>query len=40
LLAAIEDGQARPATFDDLYPAEIRERVLAAEPRPAVDAAR
>jgi 4-hydroxy-3-polyprenylbenzoate decarboxylase len=31
LLASIEDGQARPATFDSLYPAEIRERVLAAE---------
>src|SRR6476646_1494523 len=30
-------GQARVATFDDLYPAEIRERVIAAEsnsPRP------
>ena len=31
LLAALEDGEARPATFDSLYPAEIRERVLAAE---------
>jgi 4-hydroxy-3-polyprenylbenzoate decarboxylase len=31
LLAALEDGEARPATFDSLYPAELRERVLAAE---------
>jgi hypothetical protein len=27
----VEDGEARPATFDSLYPAELRERVLAAE---------
>jgi UbiD family decarboxylase len=33
LLAALEDGEARPATFDSLYPAELRERVLAAESR-------
>ncbi len=33
LLPSIADGRARPATFDTLYPAEIRERVLAAEPR-------
>jgi UbiD family decarboxylase len=31
LLASIEEGQARAATFDSLYPPEIRERVLAAE---------
>jgi 3-octaprenyl-4-hydroxybenzoate carboxy-lyase len=31
LLASIEDGRARAATFDNLYPAEIRERVIAAE---------
>src|SRR6201993_3702135 len=31
LLEAIEDGEARPATFDSLYPAELRQRVLAAE---------
>jgi UbiD family decarboxylase len=31
LLATLEDGEARPATFDSLYPAELRERVLAAE---------
>jgi len=40
LLASIEDGQVRAATFDDLYPAEIRERVIAAEsnsPRPNSD---
>jgi hypothetical protein len=36
LLASLENGQARPATFDNLYPPEIRERVLATEPRPAV----
>jgi len=35
LLASIEDGQARAATFDNLYPQEIRERVLAAETNPA-----
>jgi UbiD family decarboxylase len=34
LLASIEDGQARAATFDNLYPQEIRERVLAAESNP------
>src|ERR1700759_4995868 len=33
LLAALEDGEARPATFDCLYSAELRERVLAAESR-------
>jgi UbiD family decarboxylase len=33
LLTALEDGEARPATFDSLYPAELRERVLAAESR-------
>ena len=31
LLTTLEDGEARPATFDNLYPADIRERVLAAE---------
>jgi phenylpyruvate tautomerase PptA (4-oxalocrotonate tautomerase family) len=31
LLTNLEDGEARPATFDSLYPAELRERVLAAE---------
>ena len=31
LLTALEDGEARPATFDSLYPAELRERILAAE---------
>ena len=31
LLPPVGDGQARPATFDSLYPPEIRERVLAAE---------
>ena len=40
LLDSIEDGHALPATFDNLYPPEIRERVLAAEPRSTVDAAR
>jgi hypothetical protein len=35
LMASIEDGQARAATFDNLYPADIRERVLAAETNPA-----
>jgi hypothetical protein len=29
LLASIEDGRTPPATFDILYPPEIRERVLA-----------
>jgi hypothetical protein len=33
LLTALEDGEARPATFDSLYPAELRERVIAAESR-------
>jgi 4-hydroxy-3-polyprenylbenzoate decarboxylase len=33
LLTALEDGEARPATFDSLYPAELRARVLAAESR-------
>jgi UbiD family decarboxylase len=31
LLPALEEGRARPATFETLYPPEIRERVLAAE---------
>ena len=31
LLPAVGDGTAHPATFDTLYPPEIRERVLAAE---------
>jgi UbiD family decarboxylase len=31
LLPALEEGRARPATFETLYPAEIRARVLAAE---------
>jgi UbiD family decarboxylase len=31
LLPPVGDGRASPATFDTLYPAEIRERVLAAE---------
>jgi 3-octaprenyl-4-hydroxybenzoate carboxy-lyase len=31
LLPPVGDGRAHPATFDTLYPAEIRERVLAAE---------
>ena len=31
LLTTLEDGEARPATFDSLYPAELRQRVLAAE---------
>jgi UbiD family decarboxylase len=34
LMASIEDGEARAATFDNLYPQEIRERVLAAETNP------
>ena len=29
LVPSLEDGHARPATFDSLYPAEIRERVAA-----------
>jgi 3-polyprenyl-4-hydroxybenzoate decarboxylase len=33
LLTTLEDGEARPATFDSLYPAELRQRVLAAESR-------
>jgi 4-hydroxy-3-polyprenylbenzoate decarboxylase len=40
LLASIEDGQARAATFDNLYPQEIRERVLAAETDPTPAAGR
>jgi UbiD family decarboxylase len=40
LLASIEDRQALPATFDNLYPSEIRERVLAAESHTADTAAR
>jgi hypothetical protein len=35
LLPPVGDGRARPATFDTLYPPEIRERVLAAESTPA-----
>jgi UbiD family decarboxylase len=35
LLPPVGDGRARPATFDTLYPPEIRERVLAAESRSA-----
>ena len=31
LLPPVGDGRARPATFDSLYPPEIRERVIAAE---------
>jgi 4-hydroxy-3-polyprenylbenzoate decarboxylase len=38
-LPAPADPRVRPATFDPLYPAEIRERVLAAESSPASDAA-
>jgi UbiD family decarboxylase len=34
LLPPVGDGRARPATFDTLYPPEIRERVLAAESTP------
>jgi UbiD family decarboxylase len=37
LVDAIEDGHALPATFDNLYPPEVRERVLAAEPRSSVN---
>jgi 3-polyprenyl-4-hydroxybenzoate decarboxylase len=33
LLTALEDGEARPATFDSLYPTELRQRILAAESR-------
>ena len=33
LLTTLEDGEARPATFDSLYPPELRQRVLAAESR-------
>jgi len=40
LLASFEDGQARAATFDNLYAQEIRERVLAAETNPAPTAGR
>jgi UbiD family decarboxylase len=40
LLASIEDGQARAATFDNLYPQEIRDRVLAAETDPVPAAGR
>jgi UbiD family decarboxylase len=39
LLPAPADPRVRPATFDSLYPAEIRERVLAAESSPAAGAA-
>jgi hypothetical protein len=38
LVDAIEDGHALPATFDNLYPPEIRERILAAEPRSSINA--
>ena len=31
LLPPVGDGRARPATFDNLYPQGIRDRVLAAE---------
>ena len=31
LLPPVGDGRAHPATFDNLYPAEIRQRVIAAE---------
>jgi UbiD family decarboxylase len=31
LLPVVEDERVRPATFDNLYPAELRARVLAAE---------
>ena len=34
LLPPVGDGRVRPATFDTLYPPEIRERVLAAESTP------
>jgi UbiD family decarboxylase len=34
LLATLEDGEARPATFDSLYPAELRQRILTAESSP------
>jgi hypothetical protein len=38
LLPPVTDPRVRPATFDNLYPPEIRERILAAElktPAPA-----
>ena len=35
LMPPVEDGQARAATFNNLYPPEIRRRVLAAESNPA-----
>jgi UbiD family decarboxylase len=34
-LLPVGNGKVRPATFDDLYPAEIRARVIAAEAKPA-----
>ena len=33
LLPPVGDGRSHPATFDTLYPPEIRERVLAYESR-------
>jgi 4-hydroxy-3-polyprenylbenzoate decarboxylase len=40
LLPPPEDERVRPATFDNLYPPEIRARVVEAEKRPASIAAR
>ncbi|MGC2342730.1 MAG: hypothetical protein WA630_01735, partial [Mycobacterium sp.] len=40
LLTTLEDGEARPATFDNLYPAELRQRVLAAESSPIATSVR
>jgi UbiD family decarboxylase len=37
LLSPVGDGRPRPATFDSLYPPEIRERVLATEINPHGD---
>jgi UbiD family decarboxylase len=37
LLSPVGDERPRPATFDSLYPPEIRERVLAAENNPQGD---
>jgi UbiD family decarboxylase len=33
LLPAMEDARVRPATFDNLYPSEMRARIVAAESR-------
>lgn len=33
LLPPVEDPRVRPATFENLYPAELRARVVAAESR-------